>query len=103
MNKTVLATLFSIPLLFSCSSTSGPSSCPSGASLPVGEKLYGEHFVGVLMCGDSYASGVLYRNYQFGDQCILFNDDWTGVEAADYAYEEWGLDYDAGAYVFEKE
>lgn len=96
MKKTALATLLSIPLLFSCSS-------PSGASLPVGEKLYGEDFVGALVCGDSYGRGVLFRNYQFGDQYILFNGDATGVELPDYTYEEWTLDYDAGAYVFETE
>lgn len=43
MKKTALATLLSIPTLFSCSSPSGPSSSLFGASLPVGEKLYGEY------------------------------------------------------------
>ena len=103
MKKTALATLLSFPLLFSCSFPSGPSSSPSGASLPVGEKLYGEDFVGALVCGDSYASNRFSRNYQFGEQYILFNGDGTGVEVADYTYEEWTLDYDAGAYVFETE
>ena len=88
MKRTALATLLSFPLLFSCSFPSGPSSSPSGASLPVGEKLYGEDFVGALVCGDSYGRGVLFRNYQFGDQYILFNGDGTGVEVADYTYEE---------------
>ena len=53
MKKTAIATLLSFPLLFSCSSPSGPSSCPSGVSLPFGKKLYGENFVGALVCGDS--------------------------------------------------
>lgn len=101
MKKIALATLLSFPLLFSCSSPSGPSSSPFGASLPFGEKLYGENFVGALVCGDSYGRGVLFRHFQFGDQYILFNGDGTGVEVADYTYEEWTLDYDADAYVFE--
>ncbi len=87
MKKTALAPLLSFPLLFSCSSPSGPSSSPFGASLPFGEKLYGENFVGALVCGDSYASNRFSRNYQFGDQYILFNGDGTGVELADYTYE----------------
>lgn len=101
MKRTALATLLSFPLPFSCSFPSGPSSSPSGACLPVGEKLYGEDFVGALVCGDGYASNRFSRNYQFGDQYILFNGDGTGAEVADYTYEEWTLDYDAGAYVFE--
>lgn len=101
MKKTAIAALLSFPLLFSCSSPSGPSSSPFGASLPFGEKLYGENFVGALVCGDSYGRGVLFRNYQFGDQYIILNGDGTGVEVADYTYEEWTLDYDADAYVFE--
>lgn len=37
------------------------------------------------------------------DQYIIFNGDGTGVEVADYTYEEWTLDYDVDAYVFETE
>lgn len=69
--------------------------------MPFGEKLYGEDFVGALVCGDSYAGNRFPRNYEFGDQYILFNGDGTGVEVAYYTYEERTLDYDAGAYVFE--